>query len=265
MRDDFDEKTKDILARRVGFRCSNPKCRKLTSGPQDNPQKSISIGVAAHIAAAAQGGKRYNPNQTIEQRKSIGNGLWLCQSCSKLIDSDEARYTVELLKAWKKQAESIAIKELEESPTSQTVNNIDPLELLLELLDEPANWVKVPDDQYIRHKYNTQFVIKQGKTITQDYAEPWTKKFPDPSAWSHYVEYWQGSTLLKSSYFVVTDGGRYTIPLPKLINHHPEKDGWEHIEFYINLNTLEWKTAMLFEQYAPLQEVLPRVGVVLKA
>ena len=61
MRDDFDEKTKEILARRAGFRCSNPKCRKLTTGPQANPARTINIGVAAHIAAASPGGKRYDP------------------------------------------------------------------------------------------------------------------------------------------------------------------------------------------------------------
>ena len=97
MRDDFDERTKDILALRVGGRCSNPGCQKLTSGPQVDPTKAINIGVAAHIKAASAGGKRYDSSQTSEQRKSIENGIWLCQSCAKLIDSDERKYTVELL------------------------------------------------------------------------------------------------------------------------------------------------------------------------
>ena len=38
------------------------------------------------------------------ERSSDANGIWLCQSCSKLIDSDENRYTVELLHQWKKDA-----------------------------------------------------------------------------------------------------------------------------------------------------------------
>jgi len=37
VRDDFDLKTKEILAKRVGYRCSNPGCRKLTSGPRSDP------------------------------------------------------------------------------------------------------------------------------------------------------------------------------------------------------------------------------------
>jgi hypothetical protein len=91
MRDDFDEKTKEILSRRVGLRCSNPNCRKLTNGPQTNPTKAINIGVAAHITAASQNGPRFDANMTPEERKSAENGIWLCQNCAKLIDNDERR------------------------------------------------------------------------------------------------------------------------------------------------------------------------------
>ena len=51
LRDDFTQNTKELLARRVGFRCSNPDRRKPTSGPQDDPRGSVNIGVASHIAA----------------------------------------------------------------------------------------------------------------------------------------------------------------------------------------------------------------------
>jgi hypothetical protein len=261
MRDDFDEKTKEILARRAGFRCSNPKCRKLTTGPQANPARTINIGVAAHVAAASPGGKRYDPNQTPEERKSISNGIWLCQSCAKLIDSDDVRYTVDLLQEWKSQSEAMALREIEETDRHQIEANTDPLDILSALLETPNEWVGVQGDEYIRHRYHTQFVIKRGQTINEDYIEPWTKRFPDTSAWSYHVEYWQGSTLLKRSCFVVVDGGRYTVPLPKLRNRDPMKDGWDNVEFSIDTNSIEWKTAKLFDQYAPLEEVLPRVGV----
>lgn len=61
MRDDFTEDVKRILAARTGNACSNPDCRELTSGPQDDPTKALNVGVAAHITAAAEGGERYNP------------------------------------------------------------------------------------------------------------------------------------------------------------------------------------------------------------
>ncbi len=99
------------MAQRVNSICSNPKCNRPTSGPSTNPNASISIGVAAHIAAAAPGGKRYDPTMSPDERKNIKNGIWLCQNCAKLIDSDEEKFTVELLHIWKQQAE-VRITEL---------------------------------------------------------------------------------------------------------------------------------------------------------
>ncbi len=108
MRDDFSYKTKEALARRVGVHCSNPNCAKLTSGPQIDPQKALNIGVAAHITAASEGGARFDHNLTKAERKSIANGIWLCQSCAKLVDNDAVRYTVDLLRKWKLLAEESA-------------------------------------------------------------------------------------------------------------------------------------------------------------
>ena len=104
-RDDFSQKTIDTLCERVGGKCSNPKCRRETKDPHSDPQKRISLGEAAHITAAAEGGPRYNPDLTPEERSSIENGIWLCRSCARMIDSDESIYTVELLKSWKYAAE----------------------------------------------------------------------------------------------------------------------------------------------------------------
>ncbi|SEH54401.1 hypothetical protein SAMN05660691_00004 [Rheinheimera pacifica] len=70
----------------------------------------MSIGVAAHICAASPGGPRYNPNMSEEQRTSYDNGIWLCQTCSRLIDVDERRFSVELLQTWKREAEEYSLK-----------------------------------------------------------------------------------------------------------------------------------------------------------
>jgi hypothetical protein len=115
-RDDFSLLTKETLAKRVGMRCSNPNCRKLTSGPQVDPQKVINVGVAAHITAASPGGPRYDPTLTNEQRQSIENGIWLCQNHGKLVDNDELRYTVKLMQQWKAHSEAAALLEIEGAP-----------------------------------------------------------------------------------------------------------------------------------------------------
>lgn len=104
-RDEFSQKTIDILCERVGGKCSNPNCKRETKGPHSDSQKRVSIGEAAHITAAAEGGPRYNPNLTTEERGSIENGIWLCKSCARMIDSDENQYPVELLYTWKRMAE----------------------------------------------------------------------------------------------------------------------------------------------------------------
>jgi hypothetical protein len=105
-RDDFDLKTKETLAKRVGSKCSY--CGRGTTGPQEDSSKSVNVGVAAHITAASVGGKRFDASLTPEQRSSIDNGIWLCQTCAKLIDDDEARFPVDKLKELKSNAEAKA-------------------------------------------------------------------------------------------------------------------------------------------------------------
>jgi hypothetical protein len=129
MRDDFSQETKEALAKRVGNRCSNPNCRQQTSGPTADLQRVLSIGVAAHIKAAAPGGKRFDPNQTPEDRKHMSNGIWLCQNCAKMIDSDELRYTVELLNKWKQLSEAAALVAIEE-PSKRTGNQVFNAEVI---------------------------------------------------------------------------------------------------------------------------------------
>src|SRR5881296_3048246 len=105
MRDDFPTAVKETLARRVGMHCSNPECRKPTSGPRAEPSQAVNIGVAAHITAASPGGPRYDPSLTPEERRSASNGIWLCQNCAHLIDTDKDRFSIDILRLWKAQSE----------------------------------------------------------------------------------------------------------------------------------------------------------------
>jgi len=139
-RDDFASSTVDELGRRVGLRCSNPRCRKSTSGPRSEPDKSINIGVAAHITAASSNGPRYNRSFTAAERKSIDNGIWLCQNCAKLVDNDESRYTVAQLRDWKRESEQVALDALEGRNPELTEQDDDVAHIrwLLQVLDRPA-------------------------------------------------------------------------------------------------------------------------------
>lgn len=113
-RDDFTGATKDLLAQRVGYRCSNPNCRILTSGPGDAPAGTTNVGVAAHVTAAAVGGPRFDNTLSATERRAPENGIWLCQVHAKLIDDAPSRFTADLLRAWKRHSEEAARMEIEE-------------------------------------------------------------------------------------------------------------------------------------------------------
>jgi hypothetical protein len=95
-RDEFSKPTKNAIALRASYRCS--LCGGATVGPSDeSPEATASIGEAAHIAAAAPGGRRYDASMSAEERSSIENAIWLCADHARLIDRDAATYTVNVL------------------------------------------------------------------------------------------------------------------------------------------------------------------------
>jgi hypothetical protein len=137
VRDDFSSSVKDIVSKRFGLLCSNPDCGMLTMGPNSNENKTTNIGVAAHITAASSGGPRFNGALTQEDRCSISNAIWLCQSCSKLIDSDTSKYPVRLLIRWKEEAERLTeLKLNKQRTTTPKENHQEIFNLMPELINE---------------------------------------------------------------------------------------------------------------------------------
>jgi len=104
-RDDFSEKTKLQIAKRAGWRCSDPSCRRPTIGSTSDGDGEINLGTAAHICAAAPGGPRYDPNQTPEQRRSADNGIWMCRLHGTAVDANDSTFTDVLLHKWKREAQ----------------------------------------------------------------------------------------------------------------------------------------------------------------
>lgn len=138
-RDNFTKATKELLAKRVGYRCSNPRCRKQTICAAQKEDKVVNVGAAAHIRAAAPGGPRYDPCMWEEERKSAQNGIWLCQTCSKLIDSDVEKYTVRLLQEWKEEAETAAVEAVEgQDPILARKEDEQLIRFYVQCMDRPA-------------------------------------------------------------------------------------------------------------------------------
>lgn len=217
MRDDFSSSVIDALAKRVGMRCSNLGCKLPTSGPQDEQTKTVNIGVAAHITAASPGGPRYNSELTSDKRRSIKNGIWLCQTCAKLVDNDPIRYTENLLLDWKRSAENSA-REAIESPSRDYGIQLKPIDRLKLYLKDKDNWVLSPgdnQDQTFHYEQFPEFTVVENSEFYENYEEPWIVHFPDKQ--SNQLQYfgkYHGTTLAEIN-LVCCDGGRFLITEPQ--------------------------------------------------
>ncbi|MBO7747924.1 hypothetical protein I8J29_27405 [Paenibacillus sp. MWE-103] len=89
--------------------CSFPTCTNpLVDG------KKVT-GRICHIKARSEGGPRYDPTQTNDERRGFDNLLLMCPIHHDIIDSDVDSYTVERLQEIKKKHESAATEMREES------------------------------------------------------------------------------------------------------------------------------------------------------
>lgn len=81
---EFDDKVKEVIRRRAGYRCS--KCGRTLAGPGASTSDSVELGQCAHIYAAKPTGPRGQAHLTSAQLKSAENGMCLCTYCHKLVD-----------------------------------------------------------------------------------------------------------------------------------------------------------------------------------
>ncbi len=107
-RDNFTEKTKLQIAKGAGWLCSDPECRRPTVGATSDGDGLIMLGEASHICAAAPGGPRYDAGMSEAERRSAKNGIWMCKLHGKSVDSYDPKFTVELLRSWKRLAEELS-------------------------------------------------------------------------------------------------------------------------------------------------------------
>jgi hypothetical protein len=106
--DDFPQRVKSAVALRAAYLCSFAACGQRTAGPSDeSPVAVANIGEAAHICGARPGSRRYVESMTPEERSSIHNAIWLCVHHARLIDRDEATFTIEQLLQMKRGHEAL--------------------------------------------------------------------------------------------------------------------------------------------------------------
>lgn len=82
-----------------GNECAHPNCiKKLIA------EDGISIiSKICHIAAASEGGPRFDENMTDDERRGFNNLILLCDEHHVIVDNkeNEIQYTTPLLKSWK--------------------------------------------------------------------------------------------------------------------------------------------------------------------
>ncbi len=101
---DFAKAVKTSLALRASYICSNPACHCLTlTLTGDDATKVVYRGRAVAVCGA-EGGPRFEAGMTSNQRKAIGNAIFLCARCADSINrSKGVHYPAALLRSWKDQ------------------------------------------------------------------------------------------------------------------------------------------------------------------
>jgi len=112
---EFSQETIKTMASRAGYKCSFPGCRRSTIGPSSENITAVSnIGMACHIVPRGNTGpaRRIDASFTDKMKADISNGIWMCYTHGKLIDTDEIKYSSDTLRAWQALAHRIAEFEL---------------------------------------------------------------------------------------------------------------------------------------------------------
>lgn len=97
--DDFSSATRQIIKRQAGGYCA--KCGGKTTVYDGQGEKPSTTGEAAHIEASREGGPRYNYEDTVQYRRSVNNGIWLCNECHTLVDLEPNRFGADRLLQFK--------------------------------------------------------------------------------------------------------------------------------------------------------------------
>lgn len=122
--------------------CAFPDCNYQLQGT-DKIKNNNYIGEIAHIEGANEGSPRYNPNLSLEDRRSYDNLILLCPTHHKETN-DETIYSVKVLKEMKKNHEfKIKLKleddEKKEKYIISDIMNFNPPKNLI-AINKKLNW-----------------------------------------------------------------------------------------------------------------------------
>jgi len=149
--------------------CAAPDCNRSLEA---RDEKTI-IAKICHIEAASSDGPRYNPDMTDDEIRDFDNLILLCDECHSIIDNkaNETKYTVILLKEWKRNHEDrCRQRKLINNPklVNQTINAIASIDIENETDSSSLNTFEIIK----KIEYNS---VKEYKYIIEEYNKYYGK------------------------------------------------------------------------------------------
>lgn len=131
-------KTQKMLWGRAAGRCSEPNCRIDLYFDETETDDPTAVGENCHMVAESDDGPRANPSMPIERRNSYSNLILLCRNHHKVIDAQEHKYTVEVLRNMKDEHElwvrsQLGLDEKKQRDDEQYATIIDQWEKLVDI------------------------------------------------------------------------------------------------------------------------------------
>lgn len=153
-----------------GNQCAAPDCTRSLIAKDGE----TIISKICHIEAANKNGPRFNPKMTDDERRHFNNLILLCDECHSIIDNmeNEAKYSVFLLKEWKKNHESKQLTKLNSNSSLLriAINAIADIELDDNYKDSGDSLKSFRIEDKI--EYNN---IKRNKALIEEYSMFYSK------------------------------------------------------------------------------------------
>ncbi len=148
-----------------GNQCAAPDCTRSLIAKDGE----TIISKICHIEAANKKGPRFNSNMTDDERRHFNNLILLCDECHSIIDNmeNEEKYSVSLLKEWKKNHENEQLTKLNSNSSLLriAINAIANIELgdNYQDSDDSSEPFRIED----KIEYNS---IKRNRALIEEYS-----------------------------------------------------------------------------------------------
>ena len=106
---------------------------------------------------------------------------------------------------------------------------------LMQVSSGGQSWIEINSHHTIAvYKPDISISLGFGMAWKDKFDEPWANKFPDPSADGRYIDIYYYGSLVYRDVYVIVDGGRASLPMPKGRNDLVVAKGYHDLIRLIN-------------------------------